>query len=123
MDRKVIMGIAAVAGIGLLLYMRKQGDSATLGGSSSLVSAASGLGNWAAAPIVINTSTKPNDVPDTTASGQPPARRSDPIPVNKTPPAYSGVQAAAPASSSSAAAPAASRWANFADEGAWGGKK
>lgn len=72
MDRKIVMGVAAVAGIGLLLYMRKSGEQSTIAGSGALVGAASSAANWAAAPIVINASTKPLNVTDRVAASQAP---------------------------------------------------
>jgi hypothetical protein len=80
MDRKAIMGIAAVAGIGLLLYMRKSGDSSALGSSSSLLGAASAASNWANQPIVINTSTKPNAVSDAVVGSNAPKPPPAPAP-------------------------------------------
>lgn len=71
MDRKVIMGVAAVAGIGLLLYMRKSGDQATLAGSASMVGSASAP--WSSQPIVINATTKPLPVSDAVASSPAPS--------------------------------------------------
>lgn len=66
MDRKIVMGVAAVAGIGLLLYMRKQGDGATLASSGALVGAGSSGSAWAGAPIVITNTKAP--VVDATAA-------------------------------------------------------
>lgn len=88
MDRKIVMGVAAVAGIGLLLYMRKSGDQATLAGTPI----SSGISGWASQPIVINATTKPLAVADTTAAA--------PAPVAKAP-------APAPASVPWAMTPAA----------------
>lgn len=67
MDRKIVMGVAAVAGIGLLLYMRKQGDGATLASSGALVGSGSSGSAWASAPIVI-TNTKAPVVDNTAAA-------------------------------------------------------
>lgn len=72
MDRKIIMGVAAVAGIGLLLYLRKSGDSSAIGASGSMLGAASAANNWASQPIIINTKAPPT-VADTTAKSPPPA--------------------------------------------------
>ncbi|CAN7403049.1 hypothetical protein LJR129_002492 [Acidovorax sp. LjRoot129] len=80
-DRKAIMVVAAVAGIGLLLYMRKSGNSAALGSSGGLLGAASSAANWASQPIVINTTTKPQVV-DGTASGTRPAAAPAPAPAD-----------------------------------------
>lgn len=66
MDRKIIMGVAAVAGIGLLLYMRKNSDASTIGASGALVGSGSGLSNWASSPIVITNTKAP--VVDATAA-------------------------------------------------------
>jgi len=55
MDRKIVMGVAAVAGIGLLLYLRKSGDSSAIGSAGTLLGAAAAANNWATQPIVINT--------------------------------------------------------------------
>jgi hypothetical protein len=81
MDRKIIMGVAAVAGIGLLLYMRKKGDAATLGTSGALVGSGSGFSNWASSPIVITNSKAP--VLDTTAKA--PVTTAQPETNTKTP--------------------------------------
>lgn len=78
MDRKVIMGVAAVAGIGLLLYMRKSGDQSTLAGSASLVGSASAP--WSSQPIVINATTKPLAVSDVAAASPAPESRPPPKP-------------------------------------------
>lgn len=80
MDRKVIMGVAAVAGIGLLLYMRKNGDQATISGAASLVGASSVP--WSSTPIVIQTNTKPLTVADGVAASPappPPAVAAAPV--------------------------------------------
>lgn len=76
MDRKIVMGVAAVAGIGLLLYMRKSGDQATLAGTPI----SSGISNWASQPIVINATTKPQAVADTNTKS--PAPTPMPAPTN-----------------------------------------
>lgn len=72
MDRKIVMGVAAVAGIGLLLYLRKSGDSSAIGSAGTLVGAAAAANNWATQPIVINTKAPPV-VADTTAKSPAPA--------------------------------------------------
>lgn len=72
MDRKIVMGVAAVAGIGLLLYLRKSGDSSTIAGAGTLMGAAAAANNWATQPIVINTKAPPV-VADTTAKSPAPA--------------------------------------------------
>lgn len=72
MDRKIVMGVAAVAGIGLLLYLRKSGDFSAIGSAGTLVGAASAANNWATQPIVINTKAPPV-VADTTAKSPAPA--------------------------------------------------
>jgi hypothetical protein len=82
MDRKVIMGVAAVAGIGLLLYMRKSGDQATLAGSASIVGSASAP--WSSQPIVINATTKPLPVSDAAAATPAPAPKPPPAPAPST---------------------------------------
>lgn len=92
MDRKIVMGVAAVAGIGLLLYMRKSGDQATLAGTPI----SSGISNWASQPIVINATTKPQAVADTNTKSPAPT----PMPPAKNPAAvptfWDGGSAAAP---------------------------
>lgn len=72
MDRKIVMGVAAVAGIGLLLYLRKSGDSSTIAGAGTLMGAAAAANNWATQPIVINTKAPPV-VADATATSAKPA--------------------------------------------------
>lgn len=67
MDRKIIMGVAAVAGIGLLLYLRKSGDSSAIGASGSMLGAAAAANNWASQPYVITTNTKAPAVVDNSA--------------------------------------------------------
>lgn len=79
MDRKIIMGVAAVAGIGLLLYMRKSGDQATIAGAVSGLNNAGGFENWASQPIVINATTKPLPVADTVAAAPAPAPAPAPV--------------------------------------------
>lgn len=96
MERKAIMGVAAVAGIGLLLYLRKTGDSASIAGAGSLVGAASGASNWAAQPIIINTKAPPV-VADATA--QSPAPAPAPAPVQTADWSFGGT-ASTPSSSS-----------------------
>jgi hypothetical protein len=85
MERKAIMGIAAVAGIGLLLYLRKSGDSSTLAGATSLLNSAGGATSWASQPIVITTNTKAPAVVDTNTKSPPvttaPASSSSATPV------------------------------------------
>jgi len=83
MDRKIVMGVAAVAGIGLLLYMRKNSDAAAIGASGALVGSGSGLSNWASSPIVITNTKAP--VVDATAAA----------PVTNTQPAAPAVPPAA----------------------------
>ncbi|PTT21652.1 hypothetical protein DBR12_06165 [Acidovorax sp. HMWF029] len=75
MDRKIVMGVAAVAGIGLLLYLRKSGDAGAIGSAGTLVGAASAANNWATQPIVINTKAPPV-VADATAKSPAPATAS-----------------------------------------------
>lgn len=75
----MLMGVAAVAGIGLLLYMRKSGDEATIAGSASLVGAASAP--WSSTPIVINASTKPLEVADGAAASPAPPPPPAPAPM------------------------------------------
>lgn len=76
MDRKIIMGVAAVAGIGLLLYLRKSGDSSAIGASGSMLGAAAAANNWASQPYVITTNTKAPAVVDSSAKSPAP----DPAP-------------------------------------------
>ena len=98
----MIMGVAAVAGIGLLLYLRKSGDQSTIAGSGALVGAASSAANWAASsPIVINASTKPQTVPDRVAVSPAPPPPAPPAP---TPAATAGWGPGYPATASAPAA-------------------
>lgn len=84
-----MMGIAAVAGIGLLLYLRKNGDAAAVAGAGGTLAAAGGAGAWGSNPLAINAyaaatgtttaNTKPAIV-DTTATGKPPVQNPAPQP-------------------------------------------
>lgn len=73
MDRKIVMGVAAVAGIGLLLYLRKSGDSSAIGASGSMLGAAAAANNWASQPYVITTNTKAPAVVDNSPKSPAPA--------------------------------------------------
>lgn len=79
MDRKIIMGAAAVAGIALLLYSRKNSDSTSIGRTGSLVGNASAASNWASAPIIIN-SKAPATVADPVSYNTKPAPAPIPAP-------------------------------------------
>lgn len=74
MERKTIMGLAAVAGVGLILWMRKSAaDQETAGAAGVMGSAVGAMGSgWAGMPITINT-TKPLTVSDTAARNTAPA--------------------------------------------------
>ncbi|CAN7408950.1 hypothetical protein [Acidovorax sp. LjRoot194] len=86
MDRKLLMGVAAVAGIGLLLYLRKSGDQATLAGSSSLVGALGGGSAWASQPIVVNAPNKPAVADASAISAAPPPPKPAAAPIAATTP-------------------------------------
>jgi len=106
MDRKTIMGLAAVAGIGLLLYMRKAGADDTLANASALMSGGTA---WHSDPIPIYVPTAPTVVDPT--PDNPPARHSDPIPVYNPPtPPYAGVQGTSTAPAASGIPEGQSRW-------------
>ena len=71
MDRKTIMGLAAIGGVGLLLWLRKTAAATETAGASGLLSGAANASGWASSPIVINTTTKPNAVADAVAKAPP----------------------------------------------------
>lgn len=102
MERKAIMGIAAVAGIGLLLYLRKSGDSSTLAGATSLLNSAGGATSWASQPIVITTNTKAPAVVDNSAATPAPTTNT------KAPAVYNDTSAAGWGPGAPASKPASS---------------
>lgn len=66
-----MMGIAAVAGIGLLLYLRKSGDGAAIASTGGTMANGASLGGlWGASPIAV-VSTKPAVVDASAASRAP----------------------------------------------------
>lgn len=75
MDRKAIMGLAAVAGIGLLLYLRRGSDSSAIASTGGAVGNGAGLsGLWGATgPIVISNPLARAPVADTSAANKAPA--------------------------------------------------
>lgn len=80
MERKTIMGLAAVAGIGLLLYLRRNADSAGVVAAANTLNGASYAGTWGASPAPVTTtaSTKPAAV-DAVASGGAPVANPAPV--------------------------------------------
>lgn len=80
MERKTIMGLAAVAGIGLLLYLRRNADTAGVTAAANTLNGASYAGTWGASPAPVTTtaSTKPAAV-DAVATSKPPAANPAPV--------------------------------------------
>lgn len=82
MERKAMMGLAAVAAIGLLLFMRKKTDGAAVAGAGAVTSAATKPASWtsalaglmagaSSAASAAGGATKPPAVSDVTAVSQP----------------------------------------------------
>lgn len=80
MERKTIMGLAAVAGIGLLIYLRRNADTAGVTAAANTLNGASYAGTWGASPAPVSTTTKPATV-DNTAVTPKPAQVVPPQPV------------------------------------------
>ena len=85
MERKTIMGLAAIGGVGLLLWLRKTAAATETAGASGLLSGAANASGWASSPIVINTTTKPNAVADGAAANKAPAQPPKPCALANTP--------------------------------------
>lgn len=96
MERKTVMGLAAVAGIGLLLYMRKNADAQGVAGAGATVSAAGGVGAWGVNPVTIN-STKPLAVDKTAIGTVPVATLAPPPAASGSATNFAGVGSDAPA--------------------------
>lgn len=71
MERKTIMGLAAIGGLGLLLWLRKTAAATETAGASGLLSGAANASGWASSPIVFQT--KPQTVADATTANKAPA--------------------------------------------------
>lgn len=71
MERKTIMGLAAVAGIGLLLYMRRNADASGVTAAANTLNGASYAGTWGASPATVAATTKPATVDAAVANTKP----------------------------------------------------
>lgn len=81
MERRLAMGLAAVAALGLLLYLRKGNASAETAGTGGVLTSNAALLNsmlgnaaagWGANPVTITVNKQPAAVSDAAASGSAP---------------------------------------------------
>lgn len=82
MERKLAMGLAAVAALGLLLYLRKSGANAATAGTGGVITSNAALLNsmlgnasqgWGSTPVTIIANKQPAAVADSTAKAPAPA--------------------------------------------------
>lgn len=93
MDRRLTMGLAAVAALGLLLYLRKSAAAAEAAGTGGVLTSNAALLNaamgnaeagWGATPVTIIAAAAPAAVSDAAARSPAPAPTPAPAPLEPT---------------------------------------